>query len=188
MAEFDAQFDCDAIDDSVRQPLPEWVFLIFEEGVPWATEDIAQAPGFRGILYVWNTRTVAADPPPPADVWSVSPNPMLAAPTADNEWWLAMFADSMHAMLSYELPLNDGRRLWLEALQFPTHRSWLAWDSGAPSGFVADLKQRMIVHGLELPNPVYIVEERVDRLKPPELGGGWMKATLRMLQYGGPLF
>lgn len=184
LEEFEAQFDIDEIDDSVRQPLPEWVFLIFDEGASWATENILQALGFRGVLYVWNTRT-KVQPGLPENVWLVSPNPMLAAPDPGSELWMSLFADTMHAMLSYALPLSDGRDLWLEGWQFPTHRFWLAWNSGVPSGFVMDLKQRMVMHALELPDPVYIVEDRVLRLKPLELGGGWMEATRRMLQQGG---
>lgn len=182
--EFEAQFKIDDIDDSVRNPnLPQWLFLIFEEGAPWATEDILQAPGFRGIFYVWNVRTVLW-PEPPKGVWLTSPNPMLAASADDLEWWLDMFADAMHSMLSYEFPLaNDDRVLWLEAVQFPTERLWLAWRSGTPSDFRKALKQRLIAHGLALPDPVYVIEERFVRSKPPPLDPGWMVATRRMRQY-----
>jgi len=188
MEEFDAQFDIDSVDDSVRVPhLPEMLFLIFEEGAAWASENVLESSGFRGFFYVWNTRTVDL-PGAPGGVWVVSPNPMLAAPTEDNEWWLAMFSDLLWTFLGYALPLSDGRDLWLEAWQFPTRRLWLAWNSGEASSYVPDLKQRLITLGLSLPSPVYVVEERVPLEKPPELGGGWMEATRRLLPwFGDPL-
>jgi hypothetical protein len=111
---------------------------------------------------------------------------MLCAPPEDQDWWVHTFADLMHAMLSYELPLADGRVLWLEAWQFPTDRVWLGWRvPEATTGYVPALKQRLIAHGLGLPDPAWVIEERYLKDKPPELGGGTMVATKRLRQWTG---
>jgi hypothetical protein len=176
--EFEAQFQIDEVDDSVRQPaLPHWAFFVFDHGSEWVAEGVLEAAQFRGVFYVWNVRTQTS-----GDPWIVDPSPMLCAPTDDHEWWVTLFADLLHAFLAYSLPLSDDRELWLDAWRFPTKRLWLALRSGAESGYVDELKQRLVAYGLEAPTPVYVVEERFEREAP---GGGMMLATRRLRLWGG---